>query len=443
MVTTRLKASPTGPSHHTATPPLLFTHHTQPYHALARAVSSRGLATLSPRLTQTVTPFFRLSLEDFLAGTMLIDIVAMWLPRAWNALTRGALNYHPSKDPKAQEKTGFERWRYITHEKIKRLNIPNFIEECGREAASGPGLFLLPTLIFAIGRRWSPFKRAIQLSQHNIQQLTQWTAKHLTSKATPALDATPASLKRAYTQLLHTLVDQSALLADLPKATPAGDRRDMIQGLNHALSQLADSIIASQGKSTPALTKSQAAFRLQVEQIHRRVMAREDKHSVPLPKGITLDFQTHVNADTWMTTLTHWYDVLRHAQQRTLKQAQRSHASVTPQHLTQQLAQQVASSAQQVLQQKALLVVAAVSSTLAFLYQLVKWTQGHETYVANRTVPLLGHAAEPTTGAFQIQYPALTPPFEPLIRRSRRYQHLFGSAHRGLSSVSTTEGHLA
>jgi len=340
---------------------------------LRRHLSPNLGQAIELRFNNALTPFFRLTLEDFLAGVMLIDVFALWMPRATNALTRGAVDYNPKKDPKAQEKTGWRKELYIAGERLKRLNLPNFIEECGREIASGPGFFVFPTLVFALARRGSSFKRALHLSQNNIQNLAHHY--HNTRASMPR----ETNANKIFQEFAQSLIDKGALLQSVPHATRKQDAHALNKSINHFTDAIAQATTQRSRETKKTLHEARTALKDTILDINRSVFARTNNHLVPLPKSMSLNFGSGIKVGDWIQTLEQWHPV----HQRIQKQLGSQSGKVN-------LAQHIAQTTQRLLVEKAVYVTATMVSTLAFLYQLVRWTQGHDTYVANRTMPLHG-----------------------------------------------------
>jgi len=198
--------------------------------AARRLVPSVGAEVLDWATRRIAMPFCNLTLTDFLAGVMLVDVFALWVPRAYNALFRGAMDYKPSEDPVAQRKQGLDKFFYTTNERFKRLNWPNFIEECGREFASGPGFFIWPTMILsgAALHLFNPYKTGVHLGQGDITTLGNVYKNRLGPRSLDAMKQ-PGRWKGEFKKFIHNIIDEEALLKGLKSDDQESYRKQLPQ----------------------------------------------------------------------------------------------------------------------------------------------------------------------------------------------------------------------
>jgi hypothetical protein len=157
---------------------------------------SRMIAAASDRLL----PLCQKITEVFLVGFIVQDVIAMWVPRIGTSLSVGRQKYEPSQHPEDHAlpfKQQIKKWLV---ENLKGLNWPNFDEESRREFATGPGLLMIPTVLYAIARRLSG-KGANELGKDQVLGFGRGFADHL--HQTPFAKAQQVSLE-AYR---HTLAD--------------------------------------------------------------------------------------------------------------------------------------------------------------------------------------------------------------------------------------------
>jgi hypothetical protein len=331
--------------------------------------------------------FFRPVVEDFLMGIMAVDFFALWIPRAWTALMRGVMAYDPEQDPEAQKKSGFSEKVYVAKERFKRLNWPNFFEEWWREFASGPGMFIWPTICFSVFRNATDSRRAIQLPQFTLRQLNNQLKDFLGEK--------PRAKTVDFKAFTNTLVDWDRLFSD---RITGSRRNDYQQKLNAHLGKLIDNLekrskledkhrfanlpLSSKRKKFQAIStqarKAAKDFSYLIERINTRYAGKRfmehnklplTAHWEPGDAGINNQLTTSSN---FTQQLDHFYDFVKRAE----RTAQKNKAP---------LAKALDTVQKTVLKQKGMFSMATVAVTLGFLFKLVEWTQGNETYVANRT----------------------------------------------------------
>jgi hypothetical protein len=93
-------------------------------------------------------PTFEKITEVFIWGFLAQDVVAMWLPRIFALLTEGREKYDPKEDPKAKDLPFAKQLTKWVDGNLKGLNWENFKEGTKREFATGPGLLIVPAVLF-------------------------------------------------------------------------------------------------------------------------------------------------------------------------------------------------------------------------------------------------------------------------------------------------------
>jgi hypothetical protein len=380
---------------------------------LVPSVGSEFIDVINRKLGQ---PFFNLTLTDFLAGTMLVDIVALWLPRAWNALFRGAMDYKPSEDLTALRKQGLDKTVYVAKERFKRLNWPNFIEECGREFASGPGFFIWPTIVLsgiALHVK-NIYKTGLHLAHGEVSALCNQYQTMLGNHTIKTMRDT-GDWSKSFQKLIHNVIDKPALLA---RRTDAEKRAYETQ-LNHVVEELEQSFAAYRNDTTPWIKRignnikrwwtkaedmsplgrveaAQAKLTALVEEINARRpfgrMMLQDK--LPVHKGfftnstITMKDKTGielslVDIGEANKDISRWYDV-HHALKNQVNSLPKGFTDAST------MGDLVTHAEKRLMRSKAGYMAATVAVTIGFLFKLVTWTQHHDSYVANRNLDLVG-----------------------------------------------------
>lgn len=185
----------------------------------------RSVQASSVRVSQNIV-------EKFLWSFLALDVLGMWLLRMKVALERGRIPYDANQDPSMQGKPLTVQVKKSVVENTKGLNWINFIEEASRELATGPGVLIIPTLLFSIARRgfaqqatilgYSPLK---QLSQGFIQHLDALPADHVLKQPGLPQDAFQTAYRDTLKQYVGGLLNDPKLagtnLAEAFTANPA------------------------------------------------------------------------------------------------------------------------------------------------------------------------------------------------------------------------------
>ncbi|MCA9799114.1 MAG: hypothetical protein KC474_06150 [Cyanobacteria bacterium HKST-UBA04] len=416
--------------------------------ALSKANATDALAVrfgsqdLSPTLLQSMgrsskkflAGVFQPATENFLVGIMIIDFFAVWLPRIWNALTRGAYEYEPNKDPKLAGKTGLDRKLHEWTERAKRLNIPNGIEETWREVLSGPFLFIWPTLFFSMAKRGYG-QKAVEMPVPTLRQFSQTFAAKM--KSVPAhLGATPEEMKTYNRAFIDHLLSDTTTHAR-PMVKPTLHQSELAKHLKPTYGeffkswsrQLVDTLHQLDESPTAGAKKTLESLRKQfveaVETYNRHYRPEKaffnyDKIRVNLLDSLKSTAQRAVykdelmGAETFFENLVQWHDFTKTAA------ANRGKAALK--HLDwPNLIERVR---RNVTTLKAGYTVSTVLITTAILIQLTKWTQSYENYEANRLMQLGGdnNNASPTADAPTSERDAATTSPPTQTRRQTRRQ---------------------
>lgn len=104
-------------------------------------------------LTDALVPIFQKITEVYVVSFLAMDVIGLWAPRIWTSAKTGRIAYDPSKDPEAKDKPFGEQVKLWIKGNIKGLNWPNLEEETAREAATGPGLLVIPSVMYAFAGR--------------------------------------------------------------------------------------------------------------------------------------------------------------------------------------------------------------------------------------------------------------------------------------------------
>ncbi len=354
---------------------------------------SRRLNLLTKVNEASAKGFFKPVIEDFLMGIMAIDFIALWLPRAWSALFRGAFDYSPQKDPIARAKTGLDEKKYVFKERFKRLNWPNFFEEWWREFASGPGMFVWPTIAYMGFRRYSPHRNSLQLPRTAFKNMARFTEDHANRHGLTS----PKQLKMK--PLMEEMIDWDRLFGKrVPQQRQASWRREfgaMISNFEKATEEK----LALLNKNPNAWffwSKDRKAFNQKFEAVTHAKKALTDKvHSVnsryagsrhmqhdwlPLKMPWGIGGAKEVGAGNFfqrMDEFSYFVDTLK-------KDASKAVGAVR-----RPLPAMIKAGKDRLLRAKGATAVAATGLTLMFLFKLVDWTQSNEGYVANRNQDIL------------------------------------------------------
>lgn len=166
--------------------------------------------------------------EVFLVAFLAQDVVGMWLPRVGVSLKRGRIHYDPENDPNAQHLPMKDKVKVWIKKNFKGLNWVNFTEEAGREFATGPGVLMIPTVMYAFARR-AYGKSAVELGHAPLKELSQGFIDHLSKHNSAILNATVTkdnvtqfnqAFQRELKNYLVSMVDDEAFKSwDLQRRT--------------------------------------------------------------------------------------------------------------------------------------------------------------------------------------------------------------------------------
>ncbi|MFN8615300.1 MAG: hypothetical protein U0003_05260 [Vampirovibrionales bacterium] len=372
-------------------------------------------------------PFFNKVMTDYLSGAMAVDIIALWMPRAYNALFRGALDYKPMDDPKARQKSGLDRYFYVMGQRFHRLNWPNFIEECGREFASGPGFFMWPTLVLSgIGLHFfNPYKRGIHLAHGDITRLGNAYQQFMGHESLEQLKK--GSWKGEYQRFMDSLIDRETLLKGLSPEKTQHYNQQLTQILSDWEERLTDHRSDPRGQlakirdswadwlsrrpdSSPEarLRKVQETFKNLIAEInqHRPLTHMMDKRAeLPVLNHVFVSGgRSLTQTGHFVESMRRWFDVhhafgkqvalfgekLDVSWWKALWHNFRSTSYLPKGFSGTTLPDLVAHAENQLMKIKSGYMIATVAVTIGFLFKLVTWTQGHDNYVANRTLSMGG-----------------------------------------------------
>ncbi len=376
--------------------------------AARRLMPSVGAELLGGLHRRLGIPFVGYTLTDFLAGVMLVDIFALWMPRAYNALFRGAMDYKPSEDPVAQRKQGLDRTLYTTKERFKRLNWPNFIEECGREFASGPGFFIWPTLVLsgAALKFFNPYKTGLHLGHNDITTLGTLYQAQLGKKTLESMKQ-KGSWKGEFQKFIHNIIDEKSLL----KGLKPQDQATYSKQLQQITADLETHLSAYRNDPTPwikrignnikrwfnktpdttplgMVEKTQKSFTAMVKEInYLKTNLGSHMHLRDVP---VLHSPKPIDTKELMLKLARWFDV-HHAFEKQVENLPKGFTGSTIREL-------VEHADKRLMRTKTGYMIATVAMTIGFLFKLVTWTQHHDSYVANRTLDLTGAGTNSSSG---------------------------------------------
>lgn len=106
--------------------------------------------------------------EMFLWNFLILDACGMWLPRIRVSLTRGAIPYDVREDPEMKDKPLPVQVKKTIKENIKGYNWVNFYEEASREFATGPGMLMVPAVMYLLAKRLSVGGDALKLNNNTL-----------------------------------------------------------------------------------------------------------------------------------------------------------------------------------------------------------------------------------------------------------------------------------
>lgn len=175
------------------------------------AFSGLGNRALN-QATNGLLPIFQKITEVFLVAFLAQDVVAMWLPRVGTSLKVGRIPYDPQQDPAARNLPFAEQVKKWIVGNTRGLNWVNFNEESKREFATGPGVLMIPAVVFAAARRLFG-KSAVEMSYGSLRGMSMGFQDHLAQSGLK--DATGTISQEAYrkelAQYLTSLFDDAEL----------------------------------------------------------------------------------------------------------------------------------------------------------------------------------------------------------------------------------------
>jgi len=327
---------------------------------------------------------FRPVSEVFLVGIMVGDFFGFWVPRVGNALKRGAFDYNPNTDPVlATKKTPWQRKQYIFWQRVKRLNWRNAFEETMREIASGPALFLFPTLVFSIATKLYG-KSSIELSTPMLKQFAA------------ALEAQPGD--GAFKDRMKTFLN--GFLGDEAFHNTAieGTQETYGQFFKHWTNDFVDTVDGAKlARMNGSFNRAQRkAYREKLthlqQQLEKTVIHYNREHHAN-----TLFYQYETLPIRWLKKATHGAPVfetertaVRPLFENLLRwkdfafQVEKSWKKWP----TQSLAIIIKRVRNKTTILKAGFTLTVYATTLSFLFHLVQWAQRYNHYEANRLIPL-------------------------------------------------------
>lgn len=336
---------------------------------------------------RSLAGIFQPVLENFLVGIMVIDFFAVWLPRIWNSLSRGAYDYKPEKDPKAQQKTGWDKKWYVLKERGKRLNWQNGIEETWREVLSGPFLFVWPTVFFSAAKKFYG-KKSLEMPYGTLKEFSDTFGAQL--KDVPEQGFNFAQQTKQFVNQLFA--DEKMRKATMVKPTKMGSvlanqlKPTYHDFFNQWSNQLIETLQST--KSPKGQAKTLDLLRQQlveaVESYNRHYLPEKqflsyDKVPVKLwaqaEKGAKWLFKP-TNADTLFENLVQFHDFTNQVNQSRTKFPFKA------------LPQVVDRVRKNVMTLKTGYSIGTILITTYLLMELTKLTQSFESYQANRLIPI-------------------------------------------------------
>ncbi len=175
----------------------------------------------APTVTQTKSPqfglmpmlqpasFFQLTTENFVWNFFLQDVIALWIPRVINSLRRGRIPYDPQEDPSIREKKPLEQLLHSLYMNTKGLNYKNGVEETLREVETGPGIFIVPAVMFAIGSALMLGRLGVVLSSSDLKTYHTALMETMKSQALRKTGYFSSSVKldQANQKMIQTFLD--------------------------------------------------------------------------------------------------------------------------------------------------------------------------------------------------------------------------------------------
>lgn len=173
--------------------------------------SGVGFSGLEQQTYHVLEPIFRAT-SNFVWDLMIVDTIALWIPRIINAMNRGAITTPLRKvmnEPENKHKSSFQNIRSWMAQNIKGRNWPNAIEETWREIQSAPMVLLFQSMFFGATHLHDPAKRAVLLSKTDIQGYQQAFVSffaHSPDKELYRLAQTPKGVRKLIGQFTADLV---------------------------------------------------------------------------------------------------------------------------------------------------------------------------------------------------------------------------------------------
>ncbi|MCA9789547.1 MAG: hypothetical protein KC462_07225, partial [Cyanobacteria bacterium HKST-UBA05] len=343
------------------------------------------------RASNTLARIFRPVLENIFAGIMVVDVFCYWIPRVWGALTRGAFDYDPDRDPQAYGKQGWDRQKHVLNQRLKGLNWINAWEETMREVASGPALFIWPSILYMMLKPGFG-KRAAELPHAALTQLSDGfteAAQHqgLTEKLQPR------QFKIAFARMVRDMFDDDRMRATNRRTKP-GQPLESYGAFFQSWSSRLTNALWRQKKEPRKSAKALADLKhelLKAVQIYNRKHHAESRfyHYEKMPLRF---LQRHVGKDgktvslAAKTELTHvgqWFDNLQRFGDLAMEvEKLKATSPSTP------IIKLMEGARQRMIRRKAAFSLSAIGITLVFLFRLVNWAQSSNSYVANRRLQL-------------------------------------------------------
>ena len=141
--------------------------------ASAQKSSQPQFSSLGRTVSRGLEPLFRAT-QEYVWELMLLDVIAVWLPRIGNALERGRVGVSLNQivlDPKYQDKSSGSQFKTWAKKNIKGLNWPNGLEETWREIQSAPMLLFVQSMFFGIAMEHDVAKKGILLAKQDLEPM--------------------------------------------------------------------------------------------------------------------------------------------------------------------------------------------------------------------------------------------------------------------------------
>ncbi|HEY9745797.1 MAG TPA: hypothetical protein V6C99_06225 [Oculatellaceae cyanobacterium] len=406
-------------------------------HPIARAAQQQTWAKLSlggrllNRFTDMTVPLFQRITEVYIIGFIMQDVIGMWVPRIGTSLKVGRVPYDPTQDPEAKDKPFKEQLALWVKGNIKGLNWGNFQEETAREAATGPGLLVIPSIMYAFASR-AMSRSGIHLRYDALNGFCNGFQDYLRSSN---LNQAGSELKlseyrQAMGQYVSSIFNDSDLRnTRMPEGGTYGEfldqwgqrwARAMEMGTDKASRKKQAAALSSLGQELQEkLTAFNQEHRMRAYKINGKTIGATVNDSLLHRADYAwISYSgkgelSHVSLKQLVGDLTKWTDVSRAIYKaQTEKLAGVANAK---------LPDVVDFVRRKVVSHKALFAVSTSLLGMAYLYKLVFWTQRHNSYQATRLlhtdkVQLSGQ----TSGSGQTQGSPYTPPRYPFSMEPRQ-----------------------